>query len=1280
MKGFKRIISLLLVLILTFAFSVTSFAASPQVGNTMYVNTNIDAKNSATGAVYKTDTGSALEFLRLREYDQNPVYCIEKGAKFTRTLYKAQTLSGSAYWNSLSAAAREGIALAAAFGYPAQQPSALGVPSADDAYTATQYIIWEYQQGLRTAPDEQIADNRYRAKIAGTPAETAYKTILANIRKYTSNSQYDGYTQDIAGFVQLTSGSASQEQEIICFYGTTPQVIEKGNIEIYKKDTNGSSLDGAEFTVYDRNGNYVTTIGPTVNGYAKSSDISLGSYTVVETKFPTNYRAYGKSSWNVTVGAENLKVTITAVNEIIPGSCQIVKVSEDNSVKDISFRITGNGIDKTASTNSEGKITFSDLKPGRYTVYENTADKYVPQESKVVTVVSGETAVVTFSNVLKRGKLEITKTSEDGLISGLTFRLTGNSLSGLAVDEYAVTNENGIAVFNDVLIGSGYVLQEMNTPDRYVVPESQTVSVEWNNVTKTAVNNVLKKWRADVCKFDSELKQQGNCQGNATLEGAVYGVYKGSQLVDTYTTDKNGGFVTEYYVCGDDWTFKEIQPSAGYTLDETAYKVNCLPGNYKIEKNTEYINVFERVIKGRIAIIKHSDDGSTQIETPEKNAVFEIYLKSSGSYNKANKNERDVITTDKYGFSETKLLPYGVYICKQIKGPDGKELMPEFEVNIRTDGEIYRYIINNATFKADIIIQKADAETGKIIPAAGVGFKVRNKDTGEFVVQHINYPEQMDIEVYYTTADGSLMMLYALPFGNYEIIEQCTAYGYVLDGTPVPFKVDGSVSVVTVTKSNKPQKGVINITKTGEVFYSVTEKDGMYRPVYKEAGLEGAVFGVYADEDICTPDGTLRYAKGQRVDTLTTGADGRAKTKELYLGKYLISEEKAPYGTVLNKENIYAELVYAGENVSVTSDFVSLTNDRQKLVLDLFKTMEQDETFKLGMNGEISNVRFGLYASEVITALDGTQIPKDGLLEIVTCNKDGKAIFSTDIPVGSKLYVKEYATDDSYILSDTVYDVEFIYAGQDVAAVAISVNDGNSIDNKIIRGNIEGLKKDENGNALKDAVFGLFRADTTEFTKDTAILTTVSDENGVFGFCNVPVGVWLIKELSCPEQFVLSDKVFTTQITENGQIIEIKAVNKYITGNIKIIKSDADSAERLSGVEFGLYDADGNELAKGVTDDNGELIFNNLRFGKYEVRELSAKDGYYKVEDTFSAEITENGQVIVLEVDNEKIPPVPTPESPKTGDNSNAGLWLTLLIVSLLALAGLCIYNRKARN
>lgn len=169
------------------------------------------------------------------------------------------------------------------------------------------------------------------------------------------------------------------------------------------------------------------------------------------------------------------------------------------------------------------------------------------------------------------------------------------------------------------------------------------------------------------------------------------------------------------------------------------------------------------MIKGKIAIIKHTDDGSTKIETPEVGAEFEVYLKAAGSYENAKKTERDILVCDENGFAETKDLPYGEYTMCQTKGWEGKELLEPFNVYISEDGKIYRFLINNAPYEALIEIVKKDAETGKIIPAAGIGFKVRNTDTGEYIVQHINYPTPVDIDTYYTDVTGKLMLLKSCP-------------------------------------------------------------------------------------------------------------------------------------------------------------------------------------------------------------------------------------------------------------------------------------------------------------------------------------------------------------------------------------------------------------------------------------------------------------------------------------------------------------------------------------
>lgn len=310
-----------------------------------------------------------------------------------------------------------------------------------------------------------------------------------------------------------------------------------------------------------------------------------------------DYTTYGVTVSDPVTGYLNL--------EVKTGGMKLIKTSEDGKVEDISFTISGEGFHETRTTNSAGEIDISDLNPGVYTVTEQAIDRYEPQQSQRVTIVSGQTASVHFNNTLKRGDLEVTKTSEDGLVEGATFHLYGTSLSGLEVDEYAVADSTGVARFEDVLIGTGYVLEEVDVAIRYVVPEVQSAAIEWNEVTHKSFQNILKKFRVTVTKSDSET---GTAQGDASLAGATYGIYKGDTLIDSYTTDENSQFTTQYYVCDSDWSIREINPSEGYLLDPTVYPVGAEPELYEIELNDTAIDATEEIIKGNIAIIKHTDD------------------------------------------------------------------------------------------------------------------------------------------------------------------------------------------------------------------------------------------------------------------------------------------------------------------------------------------------------------------------------------------------------------------------------------------------------------------------------------------------------------------------------------------------------------------------------------------------------------------------------------------------------------------------------------------------
>ncbi len=646
--------------------------------------------------------------------------------------------------------------------------------------------------------------------------------------------------------------------------------------------------------------------------------------------------AYGDPNLqDVITGVENVDTVKAYINVETPtGTIALKKTSEDGVVEGISFTIKGENYRKTVETDANGNMTVEDLFPGTYTVTEQPIDHYEQPKTQTVTVIGGETSTVTFNNILKRGSLEVVKTSEDDCNEGIRFHLYGTSLSGLAVDEYAVTDRNGHARFENVLISGNtpYILEEVDTADRYIIPATQTAPVEWKKVTNRSFHNVLKKFNVTVTKADAET---GTPQSDASLAGAVYGIYKGKELLDTYTTDENGQFTTKNYICSDDWSIRELIPSEGYLLDSDIHHIGAEPQLYTVEHNSTRNNVNEQVIKGNIAITKHTDNGGTQIETPEEGAVFEVYLKSAGSYKKAEETERDILTCDANGFAQTKYMPYGIYTVHQISGWDGRELMKDFDVFISQNSQTYRYLINNANFESYIKIAKKDIETGKTIPYAGAGFQIYAPN-GERVSMTFTYPEVTAIDTFYTTTDGELITPQPLEYGEgYTLVEVQAPYGYVLDSNPIPFDVvqrnseeESGIPVIKVECSNIAQKGTITVSKSGEVFSGVSSSQGVYQPIFAVDSLAGAVYEVTAAEDIVTIDGTVRAKKGEIVDTLTTGKDGEAKSKNLYLGRYEVKEVTAPQGMVVNETPHMVELAYAGQDILVTETAIDFQNER----------------------------------------------------------------------------------------------------------------------------------------------------------------------------------------------------------------------------------------------------------------------------------------------------------------------------------------------------------------
>lgn len=901
----------------------------------------------------------------------------------------------------------------------------------------------------------------------------------------------------------------------------------------------------------------------------------------------------------------------------------------------------------SADNRATGRAAYAKIK-------EQMVSHYTVPSFTIKTPSQAVNKKLTLKYNFSTGKYEGSLYDNNGVLSGYSFSYSGVNFT---------KSGNTLYISTDKILKNAVVTGERTSNTYcdslpalvaiYCVGSDQTTAMAINRkdpvnaytVTNASFENTLKKFTVTVQKQDSVT---GEAQGDATLAGAVYGIYDGDKLVDTYTTDNQYSFTTKEYICGENWSLRELIPSEGYLLDETVHHIGAEPGNFTIEHNPISMTVTENPILGQIAIIKHNDNGDTQIETPEVGAEFEVYLKSAGTYSAAKDRERDLMVTDEHGFAQTKEMPYGIYTVHQTKGNEGAEFIPDFDVVISEHGNVYRYLINNATFESYIKIVKKDKETGKVIPLAGTGFRLYDPQ-GKPISMSFTYPTPTTIDTFYTDTDGKLVTPEKLPYGKgFKAVEVKAPYGYVLDSTPVYFDItpetmqeDGALTVVTVEKTDMPQKGTIDITKLGEVFSSVSYDGTFYQPVFALANNKGAQFRITAAEDIVTPDGTVRAKKGAVVDTITIG-NSTTKSKQLYLGKYLVEEIKAGYGMVLDPTVHEVTLTYAGQNVSVTSAAITITNDRQKAIIDLKKILEKDKVFQLGENDEILNVQFALYAAEPITAVDGSVIPKDGLLEILSLTENGTAQFVTDLPVGAKTYVQEYSTDEHYILSDTKYPVTFEYAGQDTAEVHITVNNGDAIENTLIRGNIFGYKVDDDGFAVGNALMGLFRPDETVFTEENALMTCLSNEIGAFGFMDAPYGNFVVREIESPEGFVLNDTVYPVAITENEQVIEITVENRWITGNVQLIKVDGvDNDMRLSGFTFEIYvDVDGNgefdaEIDKLVDtlkeEEIGVYSLTGLRYNGYFIHEAAQDGKAYLLDDGYYYfEIREDGETVTV--------------------------------------------------
>ncbi len=936
--------------------------------------------------------------------------------------------------------------------------------------------------------------------------------------------------------------------------------------------------------------------------------------------------------------------------------------------------------------NDIGKsYTVTDTSGNKYVI---TAGKYYPISGNKLesNKLHSDAEIV---NELVNYELVLTKKDDNNaVLPGATYGLYNSNKKLLKT---AVTGDDGKARFSYNLIpNTDYFVHEITAPKGYV-QDTEFYKINRSNAVGNDLDNFqnskLTDYGYEVKDKAYELKIELNKYdiiNNIKIEGITFDVSLNGKSVASITTDNNGYASISNLPLGklNGRTFENI-----YTVTERANEKYIMldeDGNASkeikivttlddVESKTNPVITYIADIPNTLQLVDLKVHKVDEYSNPVKGVTFDIAPTQDVTFNGKTiqkKNEKiGTIKTDASGTASSKYIEYA------SDGTQGYEkvlpIYPDFEYAINETSAPEPYIVpkNNVTKftarsdKSDTLTVphevtiSNDVQTGVLDvykmdkgtkqPLEGAVFEVRAAK--DFSIGSKQLHKAGDVICTMTTgADGHATSGEAEMYigAEYTLTEITAPEGYTLNSGSKTFTFNFAGNEFEYSKldldfDNTTQQGKISVHKTGDIFSSVTnlstaismDEDGtvheagynIFTPVFTDGELAGAEFEVTAAEDIVTADGTVRAHKGDVVAALTTDNKGYAETPLLYLGKYTVTETKAANGYVNSFAPQSVELTYAGQEVAVRDTVkTDFANKYQGVSIHLTKFMEHDDTFNVGDNSDAANVVFGLYADEQITAADGSFIPKDGLVDVVGIGEDMTAKFNQKLPFG-RYYIQEISTDDKYVISGEKHIVTFEYAGQDTDVVDI---DGGSFENELKRGSVKGIKVNEHDEPLAGAVFGLFKADTTEFTAENSIATTTSDENGYFGFDEIPYGSYIVTEIAAPVGYVFSDKKYDVVIDEDGDEVPLTARNE--STHLNVSKKDIYGRE-LAGASMQIIDANGNICYEWISDGTDRVI-TNIPAGSYVLKEIASPDGFViAAEIRFSIDIYNN--VVVENVD-----------------------------------------------
>lgn len=1120
--------------------------------------------------------------------------------------------------------------------------------------------------------------------------------------------------QDIGSYYEET------QQNAVSF---SVDWLELARVGVYKVDSKveDAKLAGAVFGIYkDKACTQLITKMPktNANGYAEAEIVKTQDTVYLkEITAPKGYRR-NTTAYNVKLVAnETTTVTVPDVEQM--AELTIYKegqalVGADVTDQGVVFRYenkrlsnaaynvyageniyTGYGalvyskgelVRENLTTNGDGLVVLKDLHLGTYLVKEIQApEDYVLNDSEKTVVLSyggQEVEVVfgstTFINDRQKASVSVVKQDKDTLkpLDGGVFGLYANSnitdVNGKIVAtkgtliETVTTGEDGKATFSsDLPIGFSYSVKEIKAPYGYYRNTKDVYSFDFSYTnSKEAVVKLSHTFSNERVNATIQLvkkdKETGVAQGDATLEGAVYGlyarndivhpdgatgvIYRAGEQITTLTTDKAGKasvknlYLGNYYV-------KEITASEGYLVDETEYDLHCdYEGDLTLTVERSCTSL-EQVKKQPFQLIKVSDNGADTEAPLLEGAGFTAYLKSSlsvkedGNYDfKAatpvviGKNGATEIFSDKTGHVVSIAIPYGTYVVVESTTPHNMETIKPFEVKITehkpNTPQIWRVFIDRE-FTAKLRVVKKDADTGKTVLVPNAEFKIFNMDTGKYVTMFTTYPSKEEHTSFFTDGDGDLILPETLKIGNYRIEEVAAPDGYVLNTNYVEIAVDTDTfyevdpdtyeAIITVEYEDAPAVGELMVEKKGEILENY--KGGIFADseekefIYKEGSLAGAKFEVYAAEDIFTADmqkdengnRTKYYSKGDLVATLVTGEDGKATLSDIPMGQYKVVEVEAPYGYVLNEEEQVVTFVYVDDKTPVIYESVVFSNDRQKLSMSVMKLDAEEKT-------PIAGAKFGLYAAEDIKNADGKVIVEAGtLLETVISDENGKIAFTKDYPFG--VYeARELAAPAGYVSSDEIITFDAEYQGQDVAVAEYSSEFMNTPTT------FEFTKEDITSGAE------LSGATLTVLDKDGNVIdtwTSVAGEAHVIK--RLVVGeTYTLREEFAPYGYLRAEDILFT-VEDTGEIQSVVMKDEVPTGTI-LINKDGEFLTDISMVKDRWYDFIFNYFRDSLA---------GVEFEVYAAEEIVSPDGldtvYYEADELVATIVTDEKGIAKIE-------------------------------------------------